>query len=92
MELDRELELMNFQEVRLKNHKKITLDDTDDIIDRSTMIPVDYNYDMDMLGDGTGMSYMFDLNEKHLLETTGMPLSKRSSLTQAANERVTFIF
>lgn len=90
MELDRELELMNFQEVRLKNHKKITLDDTDDIIDRSTMIPVDYNYDMDMLGDGTGMSYMFDLNEKHLLETTGMPLSKRSSLTQAANERTPF--
>jgi hypothetical protein len=96
MELDRELEMMKVNEVSFQQrYKKITLDDTDDIIERSTIIPLDYNYETDMLGyadDAGGMSFMFDLNEKNLLETTAMPQPKRPSLSQSktANERVNY--
>ena len=96
MELDRELELMRVNEASFQQrYKKITLDDTDDTIDRSTIIPVDYNYELDMLGDaaGSGMSFMFDLNEKNLLETTAMPPPKRPpslGQTKSVNERVNY--
>lgn len=96
MELDRELELMRVNEASFQQrYKKITLDDTDDTIDRSTIIPVDYNYELDMLGDaaGSGMSFMFDLNEKNLLETTAMPPPKRPpslGQTKSVNERTPF--
>lgn len=95
MELDKELELMNLPEINVQErYKKITLDDNEDIINRSTMIPIDYNYEMDQLGD-QGLSLMFDIEERQLLETTAKGSTQKAahlSKIKKVIERVSLYF
>lgn len=73
-------------------YKKITLEEyeQEDMIARTTIIPVEYDYSMDSFGEAQGVSLMFDLEQGALLETSGKPPSpeKRLSRIQKITERV----
>jgi hypothetical protein len=77
---------MNFTKTNIhQNNKKITLDDSEDIIERTTMIPLDYNYEADFFGD------FIDLTDRELLETTARSsLQKRLSKNKEQNEKTPF--
>lgn len=94
LELDRELDKTIRSEISIQEqYKKITLEEyeQDDLIARTTIIPMEYSYEMDMFGDVQGVS-LYDLEQRALLEA--LPLAspeKRLSRVKAITERVSQI-